>query len=654
MAEEEKIYDTIVTADGLKIIRKRPGQFVGSPKLLEGEKNSGALLQIYQEILSNAIDEAYAGYGKQITLIIHKDNSMTVMDEGRGMPKGDDFDKVIRSLSVLYSSGKYDAESYAQSIGQNGVGIKATNALSDWIELEASNQAGDHYRIKMHMEDVIEKEDLKPVNNTFTNITFLPDEEYFDGHIDWEKSNIEDKLEKSSYLTPKVKFIFIDERDDTRQEWYSENGLIDYLKKMTEGEEYLVEPIQFNRKFDDMNVEGAIAFLNTAGSHIYSFANGVETIDGGPHVNGYYKSIFDTLSEFAQAKGFLKRGQRLNAHDVYEGLFGTVLVKLPEDKLVFNSQSKTKLQSPEANKIVKDAVHDILIEWLYDHVDEGHRLIDNVLAASEARAELEQNKSRKQEERDAIREVKEKSKDKMFISRKLVRESDRRSKQKELYIVEGNSALSSLKGARMQNQAIFPLRGKILNTYWIPLVDALKNEEVSTIVGILGAGVSDEYKNKDLQYDRVVIISDADSDGYHIQSLLIVLFWKFFPDFVREGRLFVAKTPLFRMTRYVKGEQLNEYAFTVEGRDEITKVWDEKKYDYRITRFKGLGEADADDLRPIAMNPETRQLVQLVMPEDATPEMEEVNQALEMTMGKGDDVRRKWVMENLRFDMEAL
>lgn len=651
MPDKEHIYDDIKTMKGIDIIRKRPGQFVGSPRLLDGQKNSEALLQLYQEILSNSIDEAYAGYGNKITLIIHKDNSMTVADHGRGMPKGKDFDKVIRALTVLYSSNKYDASDYAQSIGQNGVGIKATNALSDWLELEAQNQAGDHYYIKVHMQEILEKKDLPYDESlgTFTTITFLPDTDYFKGHIDWDKDIVVDKIKKSSYLTPKVHFVLIDERDDTKEDFYSENGLIDYLQLVTQGEEYLVDPISFNRKFDDMNVEGAVAFVNSAGTNIYSFANGVETVDGGPHVTGYKKAVYNAIDNFAKNKGFLKKSQRLVERDVLSGLVGTVLVKLPEDKLLFNSQSKTKLTSPEANKITKEAVYDILSEWLYDHVDEGWKLVDNILATTEAQLKLENEKREMKEAKDAIREAKKKVDDPIFISKKLIREINKRAKSKELYIVEGDSAAGSARASRSENQAIFPIRGKIKNVFWQSINEALTNEEVSTIMGILGAGIGSEYDDKKLKYDKIVIASDADADGSHIQSLLSVLFWKFFPDLIRNGHLYIANAPLYRITRYEGKKQINEYVYSDAERDEIVNKWKSKRYSMDITRFKGLGESSADELGPAIMDHDTRHLTKLTIPD--VDHMKAVNDAMTLTMGVSDEVRKQWMMENLKFNM---
>lgn len=645
---EKPIYNDIQTMEGIDIVRKRPGQFVGSPKLLEGEENSEALLQLYQEVLSNAIDEAYAGYGNEIDLTIHPDNSMTVLDHGRGMPKGENFDKVRRALTVLYSSNKYGSSAYAQSIGQNGVGIKATNALSDWLELEAQNQAGDHYYIKVHMQEILDKKDFSYDEKlgTFTKITFLPDAEYFEGHINWVKKLIEDKLEKSSYLTPKVKFVFKDERDNTEQEFYSEYGLIDYLKKMTEGEEYLIDPISFDRVFDNMNVEGAIAFINSSETEIYSFANGAETVDDGTHVTGYKKGVYNALNDFAKQKKLLKRGQILNENDTYAGLVGTILVKLPEDKLVFNSQSKTKLSSPEGNKIAKTAVYGKLSEWLYDNIELGQKIVENIIATTNAKVELENSRREFAKVKKTVKEIQKKNAD-LSISPKLVQEINKRSKEKELYIVEGDSAAGSVRASRSENQALFPIRGKILNAKKHSLSQCLNNQEISTIIGILGCGIGEDYDEKKLRYDKLVIAADADADGSHIQSLLLVMFWRFMPDFIRNGHVYVANAPLYRLTRYEGKEQISDFAFNDEEQAELVKKWNSKNYQFDVTRFKGLGESSADELGYAIMDEETRHLTCISMA-DAN-HMKEVDHDVELTMGNGAGERKEW-LSNLMFD----
>ena len=645
---EKPIYNDIQTMEGIDIVRKRPGQFVGSPKLLEGEENSEALLQLYQEVLSNAIDEAYAGYGNEIDLTIHPDNSMTVLDHGRGMPKGENFDKVRRALTVLYSSNKYGSSAYAQSIGQNGVGIKATNALSDWLELEAQNQAGDHYYIKVHMQEILDKKDF-PYDEklgTFTKITFLPDSKYFEGHINWVKKLIEDKLEKSSYLTPKVKFVFKDERDNTEQEFYSEYGLIDYLKKMTEGEEYLIDPISFDRVFDNMNVEGAIAFINSSETEIYSFANGAETVDDGTHVTGYKKGVYNALNDFAKQKKLLKRGQILNENDTYAGLVGTILVKLPEDKLVFNSQSKTKLSSPEGNKIAKTTVYDKLSEWLYDNIELGQKIVENIIATTNAKVELENSRREFAKVKKTVKEIQKKNAD-LSISPKLVQEINKRSKEKELYIVEGDSAAGSVRASRSENQALFPIRGKILNAKKHSLAQCLNNQEISTIIGILGCGIGEDYDEKKLRYDKLVIAADADADGSHIQSLLLVMFWRFMPDFIRNGHVYVANAPLYRLTRYEGKEQISDFAFNDEEQAKLVEKWNSKKYQFDVTRFKGLGESSADELGYAIMDEETRHLTCISMA-DAN-HMKEVDHDVELTMGNGAGERKEW-LSNLMFD----
>lgn len=485
----------IKTIHGLAAVRKRPGMYVGSTQSLNGH-NSHGLIQIAQEVLSNAIDEAYSGFGDVITFTIHKDNSVTVQDRGRGMPKGKNYDDVIRAVTVLHSSGKFDAKSYANSIGQNGVGIKATNALSKYIEVEAITTNKEHYYIKFNQEQVVEKKKL-PYDksmHTGTKITFLPDDTVF-STIDWEDEPLENKIEQSAYLTPKIKFIFTDERktmsvpidnsdtdstesldssdseistepDTTSDEsdsdndsipetkevtyqktWYSKHGLADYVAHLAEDEDLirgLNKPIDFKGNYDyktskatgTIEVQGAIMYTDGSGENILSFANGAPTIDGGYHVDGAKQGVYQAIKDYINSNDkILKKNQSIDSQDTRDGLILALLVKIPENILQFESQSKTKLSTTTAKTATKNIIYDQFTKWLYDNPKLAKQIVQNMADSKNARITAIKAKKAAREARKT-----KNNNGKLYVSPKLRTATAKDPKDKELYIVEGDSA----------------------------------------------------------------------------------------------------------------------------------------------------------------------------------------------------------------------
>lgn len=450
--ELKENYNSITTLEGLSAIRKRPGMYVGSPQSLDG-KNPNALIQLAQEALSNAIDEAYAGFGNRIDMIINEDNSITIRDQGRGMPKGKNFDDAIRALTVLHSSGKFDSSSYASSIGQNGVGIKACSALSKWLQIEAVTTNKEHYFIKVQQDTVLEKKNLpyKKDMHTGTIISFLPDDTIFDT-INWDDQTLINKIEQSSFLTPKVHFNFIDKRkkgengeDYFIKSWYSENGMPDYVEYISKSETLingLKKPISFkgtyetNDKYnDEISVEGALSYTEGSGETILSFANGAPTIDGGPHVEGAKLAIYKAFTDYGKDKKLFKRGKSINASDTRDGLILSLLVKIPEKILMFESQSKTKLATVAAKDAVKDIVYTQVTNWLYDHNKLATKIVNNMIDSSDAREAAIKAKKAAREARKT-----KKAGGKLIVSSKLSPASSKDPKLKSLFISEGDSA----------------------------------------------------------------------------------------------------------------------------------------------------------------------------------------------------------------------
>lgn len=661
--ELKENYNSITTLEGLSAIRKRPGMYVGSPQSLDG-KNPNALIQLAQEALSNAIDEAYAGFGNRIDMIINEDNSITIRDQGRGMPKGKNFDDAIRALTVLHSSGKFDSSSYASSIGQNGVGIKACSALSKWLQIEAVTTNKEHYFIKVQQDTVLEKKNLPYKKNmhTGTIISFLPDDTIFDT-INWDDQALINKIEQSSFLTPKVHFNFIDKRkkgengeDYFIKSWYSENGMPDYVEYISKSETLingLKKPISFkgiyetNDKYnDEISVEGALSYTEGSGETILSFANGAPTIDGGPHVEGAKLAIYKAFTDYGKDKKLFKRGKSINASDTRDGLILSLLVKIPEKILMFESQSKTKLATVAAKDAVKDIVYTQVTNWLYDHNKLATKIVNNMIDSSDAREATIKAKKAAREARKT-----KKAGGKLIVSSKLSPASSKDSKLKSLFISEGDSANATITLVRDKRyQATFPIRGKILNVIDAKLSRVLKNEEISTIASVLGAGIGPAFNEEDLDYNKVLITSDADDDGAHIANLLTTLFYKFFPGLIENGHLYRVISPLYHIGLKNKdGKEKEELAYDEsEYEDLMNRVHKDEEQGYRVqfqNRYKGLGSLSKEATKKFIADPATRKLQQITI-DDA----EAAKEALQLWMGDNSDERRDRIMNEIDFD----
>lgn len=671
-----KDYDHVEVIKGLAAVRKRPGMYIGSPRSLDG-KNPQGLIHIAQEVLSNAIDEAYAGFGNKIQMIIHKDNSMTITDEGRGLPTGGkDLKSAIQAATVLHASGKFDNKSYANSLGTNGVGLSSCTATSKYVTINAVTTKNEHYHLTLNQEKVVGKELLPYKKNmhTGTIITFLPDDTFFDT-INWDDEPLINKMEQSAFLTPKVKFIFIDERKEYQgednkhdyyyREWYSENGMPDYVSYIAQSEDLvkgLKNPITFKGNYDystsektstgqnstkklagTIVVEGALIYTESTGNTTFSFVNGGPTPQNGTHVDGANAGLTQAFKDYVnkfrkQLK--LKKNQNIDAQDTRDGLILSLLVKLPENIMMFDSQSKTCLVTPEAKDATKQVVYEQVSAWLADHPKVAKTIIENMIDSKNAReAALKAKRAARQ-----ARKTKN-SGGKLFVSSNLKKATSNNSEEKELYIVEGLSAAGSLIKARNpKTQAIFPIRGKILNTEGLKLARVIKNQEISTIASVLKAGIGSVFEPKELDYDKVIINSDADPDGYAIRALLITLFFNFFPKLIENGHLYYVNAPLFKISHYVKGKQINDFVYTEEERDKKLKELGDKSHP-SVSRFKGLGEMSVDEAKLTLLDPKTRYLTQVT-----SNDAQDAKEALRLMMGKDAKPRKAWIEKNVDFD----
>lgn len=678
-------YDKLDSLKGLQGVRKRPGMYVGTTKTPEGERVPPALNQIAREVISNSLDEALNGYGRRIEVIIHKDRSLTVGDEGRGIPMGDAFDAVIRAFTVLHTSGKFDSKNYKSAGGLHGIGAKAANALSKYLTAEVV-RSDIAYTISFEQEKVTSKESRKPKRGekTGTRITFLPDDTIFD-NIEWDLPTLREMVEHSSYVSAGVEFVITDERlvgdkdEDDNQVPYTwtfrhDEGMKDLAKTMSDGAELIgfTEPIRVESlaEFDGsgsfkgliesrdeaqkdsniVSVEIALCYTEELGEEYSSITNGIINPLGGTHLDGAHLGIQQVFNEAATHFKKLKKGKKLDGADTREGLVVAVSVGVPEDIIDFDGQVKSKLLTKEAKRAVQETVIQKLALILYDNEKPAALIIDKMMDAQNVRQKMAEARAVSKEARKAKRG----SVDSLFTSSKLAPASSKSDPlDRELFIVEGDSAGGSGKKARNRHyQAILPLRGKPKNAFG-KLSEVIKNEEVSTIISTVGAGIGQDFDISQAQYGKVVIMADADDDGYHIAELVILIFWRLMPEMIKQGRLYIANAPLFRLDTYKKGKRIKKFALDLKEYEKLKA----ENPGWHTTRLKGLGEMDAAELAETTMQRGTRRLTKLNV-RDA----KEVARRLELYMGKGKingvsaaDLRKDWIFANVKFhDDEVL
>ena len=661
----KKQYDNIHTMKGLEAVRKLPGMYVGSTNCIDDE-NPRALLQLAQEILSNSTDEALVGYGKDILMTLHPDNSLSVSDHGRGLPMGKKGDAAIRSFTVLHTSGKFDSETYEVSGGLHGVGSKATNALSRWLTVEAVTSVGDAYRLEFEQETVTSYTSRKRKRGeaTGTTVHFLPDDRIFET-IHWDPHALRMKLQTMAYLTEGVAYTFHNLRDEEEPVVFKyDNGIADLVASVSDPSERIgfKEPLRVRKRvtLDDSKqpdgvmemdaksdkksilVDIAVLYTESIGEQVFSYVNAIPTRDGGPHEDGAKDAVRDAFRGFITDKKLVKGGN-VDPKDTRDGLVICISLGIAEDILQFESQTKEKLGTTQAKKAVKMVLEDAISTWLYDHEADAKKIVDKMVDAKSAREAAVEARKVSQAARKGHR-----GKEKLMLSTKLTKANTSDRKRRELFVVEGDSAGGSAKLARSpETQAILPLRGKPLNVSNKRLGAIMKNEEMATLVNVIGAGVGVDFDIEAIQYDKLIIMADADDDGFHIMELLILAIWKLMPDMLRKGHVYVANAPLFRFDRYVKGKR--EKAFAIDQAE--YDAMKDQHVGWKVTRLKGLGEMNPDELKETTMNSGTRRLTQLKVTND-----QDVTQQLELFLGtkqkngmSASAARREWLAKNVHF-----
>ena len=622
---------SIKILEGLEAVRKRPGMYIGST-------DKRGLHHLIWEIVDNSIDEVINGFGNKIKITMHKDDSISVEDEGRGVPvgmhsSGMSTPEVI--YTVLHAGGKFETSGYKVSGGLHGVGASVVNALSKKLEVNIKRD-GYEYFISFenggHLKTPLTR--LEKTNKTGTKVRFWPDDTIF-STTNFSFSTICERMQECAFLLKNLTIELFNEEENKKEIYHYENGLKSFVEYLNEDKNELHKVVNFEGMKDGIDVQVAFQYTDTYTENIISFVNNVKTNDGGTHEVGFKTAITRVFNDYARANKYLKdKDKNLEGTDTREGLTAIISLQIPENLLQFEGQTKGKLGTPEARVIVDSIVTEKLQFFLEENKQVATNIVEKML-----KSKLVREAARKA--RDDARNGKTKGKIEKNLSGKLAPAQSKNPKINELFLVEGDSAGGSAKGGRDRKfQAILPLRGKVINTAKASMEDILKNEEINTMIHTIGAGVGSDFSAKDSNYDKVIIMTDADVDGAHIQILLLTFFYYYMRGLIEEGKLYIALPPLYKLDYGKK----HYYAYSD---DELESIKKEHTGKYSIQRYKGLGEMNANQLWETTMNPETRSLIKVNIIDAALAE-----KRVSVLMGDKVEPRKEWINENVEFTME--
>lgn len=623
--------NSIKILEGLEAVRKRPGMYIGST-------DKKGLHHLAWEIIDNCIDEIINGYGTTVKIRLNGDGSITVADNGRGVPigkheSGKSAPEVI--YTVLHAGGKFEEGNYKVSGGLHGVGASVVNALSTWMDVTIYRDGLiSNIRFKNGGEVASPLKKIGESKKTGTCVTFMPDYEIFK-NCQFSFSTICERMQESAFLLPQLTVELESVGDNKKVTYHYDNGIQSFVEYINEDKKTLNSIVPIHGVKNDIEVDIALQYTDTYNESIVSFVNNVKTSDGGSHEVGFKTGITKIFNDYARANGILKaKDTNFDGSDVREGLTAVINLKIPEKLLQFEGQTKGKLGTPEARPAVETIVYDSLKFYLEENRKDALVIVEKMgkskfarEAARKAREEARKGKTKKEARN---------------LSDKLTPPQTRNPKINELFIVEGQSAGGTAKSSRDRKfQGILPLRGKILNTEKANIADAYKNEEINTLIHCIGAGVGQEFDIKDINYDKVIIMTDADDDGAHIQCLLLTFFYRFMRPLIEEGHLYIAMPPLFKVEY---GKEL-KYCYSNEELKDYTK--DKEAGKYNVQRYKGLGEMDPEPLRITTMAPETRNLIKVNITDAAMAE-----KRVSVLMGDSVEPRKEWIDENVDFSLE--
>ncbi len=615
---EEYTAEQIEVLSDLEAVRKRPGMYIGGVGVR-------GLHHLLWEIVDNSIDEALAGYCDKITVVLHKDGSASVEDNGRGIPV--EKHPVLKKsalevvMTKLHAGGKFSKKAYKVSGGLHGVGLSVVNALSEWLEVWVKRNGKVYYQRYERGKPVTELKVVGEAKDTGTKIRFKPDPEIFEV-TEFNYEIVAQRLRELAFLNKGIRITLIDERTGKKEEFYSEEGIKGFVALLNKNKPVLHDIIYFSGEKNGIMVEVALQFTDTEFETLFAFANNIHTVEGGTHVVGFRAGLTRAINEYGKKN--IKKFKPITGVDIREGLTAVISVKVPEPQ--FEGQTKTKLTNSDVKTVVESLTYSEVLRWLEEHPNEAGKIIEKCLLAMKAREAAKRA-------RELVR--RRKSEISITLPGKLADCSSKNPEERELFIVEGESAGGSAKQARDRRfQAVLPIRGKIINVEKAGFIRALKNEEIRAIASAIGAGIGKDFDISKVRYRRIIIMTDADVDGAHIRTLLLTFFYRYMRPLIEHGYLYIAQPPLYRVK---KGKK----TYYVYSDRELKKLLEKLGDNAEVQRFKGLGEMNPEQLWETTMNPKNRILIQVTI-EDALS----AEQLFSILMGEDVKARREFIIKH--------